>query len=99
MIDFVVDLFEKHVDLGGSHFSESILQRWSVTCSHAPLPRPFRKLLDERVKTIALFPGVETIACCRSVPLGTSDLHYSRWQSGEICQVLSTGEFMVSRKI
>ena len=28
-----------------------------------------------------------------SVPLSTSDLHYSRWQSGEICQVLSTGAF------
>ena len=28
-----------------------------------------------------------------SVPLGPSDLHYSRWQSGEICQVLSTGAF------
>ena len=38
--------------------------------------------------------------------LSTSDLHCSRWQSGEICQVLSTGAFtlcchvfMVSRKI
>ena len=31
--------------------------------------------------------------CMLSVPLSTSDLHYSRWQSGEICQVLSTGAF------
>ena len=28
MIDSVVDLFEEHVDLGGSQFSESILERW-----------------------------------------------------------------------
>ena len=28
MADFVVDLVEERVDLGRSHFSESILQRW-----------------------------------------------------------------------
>ena len=28
MLDFVVDLVEEHVDLGGSQFSESILERW-----------------------------------------------------------------------
>ena len=28
MIDSVVDLFEEHVDLGGSQFSESIIERW-----------------------------------------------------------------------
>ena len=28
MIDSVVDLVEEHVDLGGSQFSESILERW-----------------------------------------------------------------------
>ena len=28
MIDSVVDLFEEHVDLGGSQFSESIVERW-----------------------------------------------------------------------
>ena len=28
-----------------------------------------------------------------SVPLSTSGLHYSIWQSGGICQVLSTGVF------
>ena len=44
--------------------------------------------------------------CMLSVPLSTSDLHYCRWQSGEICQVLSTGAFtlfchvfMVSMKV
>ena len=28
MIHFVVDLVEEHVDLDGSQFSESILERW-----------------------------------------------------------------------
>ena len=28
MIDSVVDLFEENVDLGGSQFSESIVERW-----------------------------------------------------------------------
>ena len=28
MIDSVVDLVEEHVDLGGSQFSELILERW-----------------------------------------------------------------------
>ena len=28
MIDSVVDLFEEHVDLGGSQFPESIVERW-----------------------------------------------------------------------
>ena len=28
MIDSVVDLVEEHVDLGGSQFSESILECW-----------------------------------------------------------------------
>ena len=27
-LDFVVGLVEEHVDLGGSQFSESILERW-----------------------------------------------------------------------
>ena len=65
----------------------------------APLPPRFRTFLDETVKAIAFFSlvlstfsAVTTNACC-SVPLSTSDLHYSRWQSGEICQVLSTGAF------
>ena len=31
--------------------------------------------------------------CMLSIPLSTSDVHYSRWQSGEICQGLSTGAF------
>ena len=30
MIDSVVDLFEEHVDLGGSQFSESIVERWFI---------------------------------------------------------------------
>ena len=28
MIDSVIGLVEEHVDLGGSQFSESILERW-----------------------------------------------------------------------
>ena len=32
-----------------------------------------------------------------SVPLSTSELHYIRWQSGDICQVLSTGAFTLFR--
>ena len=28
MLDFVVDLVEERVDLGGSQFTESILERW-----------------------------------------------------------------------
>ena len=28
MLDFVVDLVEERIDLGGSQFSESILERW-----------------------------------------------------------------------
>ena len=31
MIDSVVDLFEEHVDLDGSQFSESIVERWYFT--------------------------------------------------------------------
>ena len=77
----------------------------------APLSPRFRKLLDETVKTFAVFPSCLQLLdcddnCMLSDPLSTSDLHYSRWQSGEICQVLSTGAFtlfchvfMVSRKI
>ena len=28
MLDFVIDLVEERVDLGGSQFSNSILERW-----------------------------------------------------------------------
>ena len=31
MLDFVVDLAEERVDLGGYQFSESILERWYST--------------------------------------------------------------------
>ena len=57
-----------------------------------------RKLLDETVKTFAVFPSWLHLLdgednCMLSVPLSTSDLHYSSWQSCEICQVLSTWAF------
>ena len=35
MIHFVVDLVEEHVDLDGSQFSESILERWYSTRRNA----------------------------------------------------------------
>ena len=64
----------------------------------APLPPCFRKLLDETVKTVAVFPSCLHLLdcddnCMLSVPFSTSDLHYSSGQSGEICQVVSTGAF------
>ena len=64
----------------------------------APLPSCFRKLLDETVNNIAVFPSclhflVCDDNCMLSVPLSASDLHYSRWQSGGICHGLSTGAF------
>ena len=62
----------------------------------APLPPRYRKILDESVKTFAVFPSCEQLLdcddnCMLSVPLSTSDIHYSRWHSREIYQVLSTG--------
>ena len=64
----------------------------------APLPPCSRKLLDETVKTFAVFrswlhrlDGEDN--CMLSVPVSTSDHHYSRWQSGVICQEVSTGAF------
>ena len=69
------------------------------TCAGvAPLPPLFRKFLAETVKTFALFPSCEQLLdcddkCMLSVPLSTSDLHFYRWQSGENCQVVSTGAF------
>ena len=52
----------------------------------APLTPRFRKLLDQTVKTV--FPSCLLLLDCDdnwvlSVPLSTSDFHYSRWQSGE----------------
>ena len=34
MIVSVVDLVEVHVDLDGSQFSESIVERWLVLCAY-----------------------------------------------------------------
>ena len=64
----------------------------------APLPPRFRTFLDGTVKAIPFFPRVKhplgcDDTCMLSVPLSTSGLHYRSWQSGEICQVLSTGAF------
>ena len=64
----------------------------------APLPPCSRKLLDERVETFAVFLSWLHLLdaednCMLSVPLSTSDFHHDRWQSGVICQRLSTGSF------
>ena len=64
----------------------------------APLPPRFRNFLNEAVKAITLLPRVHNFSIVTtnaqlSVLLSMSDLHYSRWQSGEICQVLFTGAF------
>ena len=77
------------------HFSSSLgLSGAGV----APLPPCSRKPLDETVKTFAVFPSWLHLfdgedKCILSVPLSTSDLHYSCWQSGENCQVVSAGAF------
>ena len=62
----------------------------------APLPPCSRKILDETAKTSAVFLSWFHLLggeddCMLSVPLSTSDLHYSSWLSGEICQVLFIG--------
>ena len=72
--------------------------RTSQSAGVSPLLPCSRKLLDETVKVLAVFPSHLLHlhcddSCKKSVPLRTSDLHYSRWQSGEICQELSTGAF------
>ena len=64
----------------------------------APLPPCSHKLLDETVKTFTVFPSWLYLLdfednCMLSVPFSTSDLHYSCWQSGENCQVVSAGAF------
>ena len=62
------------------HFTSSLVLS---SAGVAPLPPCPRKLLDETVKTFAVFPswlyfldGEDN--CMLSVPLSTSDLHYSR---------------------
>ena len=66
------------VGLSETLFSFSGLKSGGV----APLPPCCRKLLDETVKTIAVFPAWLHLLdgednCMMSVPLSTSDLHYS----------------------
>ena len=71
---------------------------WIKSAGVAPLSPCFRKLLDETAKTVAILLSCLHLLdcddnCMLSVPSNTSDLHYSRWQSGEICQGLPTGAF------
>ena len=75
------------------HFSFSV---GLSSAGVAPLPPCSRKLLDETVKTFAAFPSWLHLLdgednCMLSVPFTTSDLHYSCWQSGENCQVVTAG--------
>ena len=77
------------------HFTSSLVLS---SVGVAPLPPCPRKLLDETVKTFAVFPSWLHLldgedSCMLSVPLSTIDLHYSRWQSGENCQVVSARAF------
>ena len=78
----------------------------------APFSSCYRKLLDETVKTFAVFPRGCTFSmdgednCMLSVPFSSRDLHYSSRQGGRIYQVLTTGAltlgchvFMVSMKV
>ena len=76
------------------HIPHLWFQKWW----RAPLPPRFRNFLNESVKAITLLPRVHTFSIVTtnaplSVLVSTSDLHNSRWRSGEICPVLSTGAF------
>ena len=67
MIDSVVDLVEEHVDLDGSQFSVSILERWYFACvsqrnvvvlqfGSPCLPRSPSLILDSRHDQQWIFP-------------------------------------------
>ena len=61
-------------------------------------PRFFRNFLDETVKALAFCLVINTFSAVTTdasllVPSSTNDLTNSMWQSGEICQVLSTEAF------
>ena len=64
----------------------------------APSPPRFRKIPDETVKAPAFCQVITTFSAVTTdalwlVPSSTNALTYSLWQSGEICQVLSTEAF------
>ena len=66
----------------------------------APLPPSFHKLLNETVTTFAVFPSWMYLLdgddnCMLSVPFNTSGLYFSCWQSGENCQAVAAGAFML----
>ena len=92
------DMFFQCLAGGDPVYIQSIL--WDIypfPCV-APLPPCSCKLLDETVKTFAVFSswlyfldGEDN--CMLSVPSNTSDLHYSSWQSGENCQAVAAGAF------
>ena len=68
------------------HFSYSL---WLLSAGVAPLPPRSRKILDETVKTFAVFPSWMYLLdgddnCMLSVPFSTSDLHFRCWQSANL---------------
>ena len=56
MIDSVVDLSEEHVDLGGSQFSESIVERWY-----------FARISQWKVRVLELLKSMSVFILSRSV--------------------------------
>ena len=64
----------------------------------APLSPYSRKILNETVKTFAVFLSWMHLLdgednCMLYVPFCSSDPHISYWQSSDICQVVATGAF------
>ena len=72
MIDSVVGLGEEHVDLGGSQFSESILERWYF----APV--------SERNVVVLEFRS----PCLPRSPSSVHDFHHEQWISPFFYEVL-----------
>ena len=71
-----------------------------LKCWCGTMPPSFHKLLNETVTTFAVFPSWMNLLdgednCMLSVPFSTSDLHFSCWQSGENCQAVAAGAFML----
>ena len=82
------------------------LKCWSGTIATTLLQTSGRDSQDFRCFSLVLLSSLFNDKCMLSVPLSTSDLHYSRWQSGEIWWELPIGAFtlfchvfMVSMKV
>ena len=71
---------------------------WFRKCWCGTIATTFSQVPGRDSQGHRLFPSCSHLLncddkCILSPVLSTSGLHYSRWQSGEICQVLSTGAF------